>query len=176
MNEIPAFNVRSYPAFRMARLHRVYVDRDALYLIRMGGVIGSSDAGGRHHFDPGRAVVSALLRWRARRSQDAGARKLDDRGPRALLDAHRQNLRVEPGEVASSRLEPPRLLGHGEHFAFWTLTPRGRKVLKFQVEDADSLRTALAHLPALLRSALSVTVGQDASSGRPLRVPEVRRP
>jgi hypothetical protein len=31
MSEIPAFNVRSYPPFRMARLYRAYVDHEALY-------------------------------------------------------------------------------------------------------------------------------------------------
>src|SRR5262249_7193111 len=102
MNETPAFNVRSYPAFRMARLYRLYVDRDALYLIRMRGVIGSADAGSRYTLHPGGALVGALLRWWAGWSQDAAARELDARGPREMLDAHRLNLRVEPGEVVES--------------------------------------------------------------------------
>jgi hypothetical protein len=37
MIETPAFIVRSYPPFRMARIFRVYVDRDAVYLICMRG-------------------------------------------------------------------------------------------------------------------------------------------
>jgi hypothetical protein len=173
MSKIPAFNVRSYPAFRIARLYRVYVDRDALYLIRMRGVIGSGDAGSRNELHPGRALVGTLLRWWAERSQDAGARELDARGPREMLAAHRLNLRVEPGEVVKSRLRPPRLLGHGEHFACWSLTARGRGPLDFQIEDAASLRMALEHLPRLLGPALSVSVAWDESSGRPTRVSEV---
>ena len=37
MIETPAFSVRSYPPFRMACIFRVYVDRDAVYLICMRG-------------------------------------------------------------------------------------------------------------------------------------------
>jgi hypothetical protein len=29
----------------MARMHRLYVERDALYLIRMRGAVGMADAG-----------------------------------------------------------------------------------------------------------------------------------
>jgi hypothetical protein len=46
--ETPAFIVRSYPPFRMARIFRVYVDRDALYLIRMRGLVGHADAGSQN--------------------------------------------------------------------------------------------------------------------------------
>jgi hypothetical protein len=79
-------------------------------------------------------------------------------------------LRVEPGEVVESQLQPPGLLGHGEHLARWSLSTRGRKRQTFQIEDAASLRTALEHLPRLLGPTLRVTVGWDASSGRPVRV------
>lgn len=171
--KIPAFIVRSYPAFRMARLFRVYVDGDALYLIRMRGVIGSADAGSpRHEFHPGRALVGTLLQWWAKRSQDAAANKLDAQGPREMLGAHRLNLRIEPWEVEESRLQPRRLLGHGEHLACWSLTPRGRRPLTFQIEDEASFKTALEHLPRLLGPALTVSVAWDASTGQAMRVKE----
>lgn len=168
MNEIPAFIVRAYPAFRMARLHRVYVDREALYLIRMAGVLGLSDAGGGLEFDPGRVLVGAALRWWAGRAQDARARELDARGPREMLDAHRQNARIEPGEVVSSTLGPPRMLGHGAHLACWKLEVRGSRARTFQIEDAASLKTALVHLPRLLGQALSVSVAWDKAGDRPV--------
>jgi hypothetical protein len=174
MAQIPAFNVRSYPPFRMARLYRVYVDRDALYLIRMRGVIGSADAGPRFEPHPGRALIGMLLRWWAKNSQDAAASRLDARGPREMLDSHRMNLRVEPG-VVESRLQPPRLLGHGEHFSCWSLTVRGRRRLTFQIEDAASFKTALEHLPRLLGPALSVSVGWDELNGLPVRLDEAPR-
>jgi hypothetical protein len=170
MNEIPAFNVRSYPPFRMARLYRAYVDHEALYLIRMRGAIGNADAGSRFDPHPGRMVTGMILRWWARRSLDAAGRELDARGPRELLDAHRMNLRIAPGDVVESRLDPPRLLGHGEHFACWSLTIRDRRPLSFQIEDEASLRTALEHLPRLLGPALCVSVAWDEPSGRPVRV------
>ncbi|GAC1450949.1 MAG: hypothetical protein NVSMB9_35750 [Isosphaeraceae bacterium] len=173
MSQIPAFNVRSYPPFRMARLYRVYADLDALYLIRMRGVIGSADAGSpRLELDLGRALTGMILRKWAEKSQAAAARGLDSRGPREMLGAHRLNLRVEPGEVVESRLRPPRLLGHGEHVACWTLTTRDRRRLTFQIEDPASLRTALENLPPLLGPALRVSVGWDEASGRSVRVDE----
>jgi hypothetical protein len=175
MIEIPAFNVRSYPPFRMARLYRVYVDRETLYLIRMRGVIGNADAGAQFELHPGRLLTGMFLRWWANSSQDAAARELDARGPREMLEAHRMNRRVEPGDVVESRLEPPRLLGHGEHLACWSLTLRERKPMSFQIEDAQSLRTALEHLPRLLGPALRVSVAWDESSGRPVRVNEASR-
>jgi hypothetical protein len=164
MNEIPAFNIRSYPPFRMARLYRVYVDREALYLIRMRGIIGYADAGSQFEPRPGNLLTGMFLRWWARTSLDAAARELDARGPSEMIDAHRMNLRVEPGEVVQSHLGPPRLLGHGEHFACWSLTIRGRRPLSFQIEDEASLRTALGHLPRLLGPALRVSVALDEPS------------
>src|SRR5690349_15768718 len=86
MIETPAFNVRSYPPFRMARLHRVYVDLEAHYLIRMRGFIGNADAGSRFERHPGRALTGMFLRWWARSSLDAAARQLD---ARAARDARR---------------------------------------------------------------------------------------
>ena len=63
-------------------------------------------------------------------------------------------------------------LGHGQHFAWWSLTIRGRRPLSFQIEDEGSLRTALAHLPQLLRPALTVSGTLNEPSGRTLRVNE----
>jgi hypothetical protein len=166
MIETPAFIVRSYPPFRMARIFRVYVDRDALYLIRMRGLVGHADAGSPFDIHPGSILVGMFLRWWAKTSLGTTARELDGRGPREMLDDHPLNLRIEPTEVVKSRLSPPRLLGHGVHFACWSLTIRGRKPLSFQIEDEASLRTALAHLPRLLGEALSVSVALDKWSGR----------
>jgi hypothetical protein len=175
MNGPAAFIVRCYPPFRMARLYRVYVDQGALYLIRMRGVIGNADAGSRFELHPGRRAAGMFLRWWASKSLDTSARELDARGPREMLDAHRMNLRVEPGEVAESRLDPPRVLGHGEHFACWSLNLQGRRRLSFQIEDEASLRTALEHLPRLLGPALCVSVALDEPSGQPRRVKETPR-
>lgn len=158
MIDIPAFCVRSYPAFRMARLHRVYIDDQALYLIRMRGIIGHADAGSPFDLHPGRAFTGMLIRWWAKRSLDTATRALDSNDLHALLSASHGNLRVEPWEVEESRLDPPRMLGHGEHFARWSLTLRDRKRLSFQIEDEESFRTALEHLPPLLGTTLRVSV------------------
>jgi hypothetical protein len=91
-----------------------------------------------------------------------------------MLGAHGKNQRIEPGDVVASRLEPPRLLGHGEHFACWSLTIRDQRPLSFQIEDEASFRTALEHLPRLLGPALCVSVAWDERSGRPIRVNEAQ--
>ena len=158
MSDVPAFSVRSYPTFRMARLHRVYVDSQALYLIRMPGIIGHADAGSRFELHPGRALFGMLIQHWTKRRLEAASRRLDASDPRDLLASHGGNLRVEPREVVESRLDPPRLLGHGEHLACWSLTLRHRKPLTFQIEDEASLRIALVHLPRLLGTTLRVSV------------------
>ena len=52
MNTHPRFTVRSYRAFRTARLYRVFVAPEALYFIRMKGLISASDAGSGHPHRP----------------------------------------------------------------------------------------------------------------------------
>ena len=158
MSDVPAFSVRSYPAFRMARHHRVFVDAQALYLIRMPGIIGHADAGSQFDLNPGRAFTGMLIRHWAKRSLAAAAQRLETCDPNDLLADHRRNLRVEPQEVVESRLDPPRLLGHGEHLARWSLTLRDRRPMTFQIEDEESLEIALECLPPLLGEALRVSV------------------
>ena len=161
MTDVPAFSVRSYPAFRFARLHRVYIDKDALYLIRMPGVIGHADAAARFQLDPGQALTGMLIRYWAKKSLEAKARRLESSEPSELLGDHRSNRRVDSRDVVESRLDPPRLLGHGEHFACWSLQLRDRKRFRFQIEDETSLKVALEHLPKLLGTTLTVSVTAD---------------
>jgi hypothetical protein len=93
-------------------------------------------------------------------TKSAAVRRLDAHGPAWVLGDHASNLRVEPGEVAESRLDPPSKAYDRPHSASWSLTPRGQKPLTFYLEDETGLKTALEHLPRLLGKALIVNVGE----------------
>ena len=105
------------------------------------------------------ALAIRLIVWWARWSQDAQQHRLDPRGPRELLGTHRGNLRIEPDEVAESRLVCLELSAGS-----WAVTRRRRRALRFRIEDGASLKTALEHLPRLLGPALDVSVSKDIAS------------
>jgi hypothetical protein len=169
MEPMPAFNVRG-KTFWSSPLYRVYVGHDALYLIRVRWVIGLTRGGRIHMGETGAegcgAVlliipVIALLAGLGWLTKTAAVRRLDARGPADMLGKHASNLRVEPGEVVESRLDPPTKAYDGPHSACWSLTPRGRQPLTFYIENEEGLKTALEHLPRLLGKAMTVTVGQE---------------
>lgn len=169
MSPTPAFTVRHHPAFRFARHYRVYLDHDALYLIRMGGLVGVGEFGDPDSrlawANPGRFVIG----WLVSRFLKARAANLDERGPRELLDAHPDNRRLDRTEIASARLEPSSILSGATSVAVLTLTPTSGRAMKYQIEDGTSLKRALDSLPSLLGPALTVTVAWDEASGLPVR-------
>jgi hypothetical protein len=163
------------PAFRLARAYRVYVDRDALYLIRVRGLAAYADGAERMTLHPGQALINALVRPRLRRWHETAVGGLDARGPRELLDAHRANLRIDLADVESSHLRGPRWFDTDGQLARWSLTARGAGTWEFRVEDEASLQAALEHLPARLGPVHRASVAWDELRRRPLRVKETRQ-
>ena len=82
MNPYPGFTIRSYPAFRTARLYRVLVAPDTLYFIRMKGLISASDAGAGIHIDPLQAAVAAAIRWFGRNAMESSRQQVEQQRPR----------------------------------------------------------------------------------------------
>jgi hypothetical protein len=164
MDRYPGFVVRSYAAFRAARLYRVLVAPDALYFLRAGGLISASDGGVGIAFDPGQAAVAAIVRWIGRRSIDKARAALEG-DPEKLVRSSRKHFKIAAEDVVSSRLDPPALLGHGFHYARWQVVVPGRKAT-YQVEDHDSLNAALDHLPGLLGPRLVVNVDRPFGGDR----------
>ena len=106
---LPALTVRTYPAFRPARLYRVFVSGDSLYFIRLGGLISPSDAGHGHSIDPGKRAVAALIGWIAKKSINAELARLESTDPARLLELDKKHFKVAPDEVIDSRLDSPSL-------------------------------------------------------------------
>jgi hypothetical protein len=158
MNPYPGFTIRSYRAFRTARLYRVLVASDALYFIRMKGLIGAADAGLQGHFDPLQLAAAAVIRWFAQRSAESGRRQAEGGDPEEMVRLSKKHFKVDAADVVSSSLEPPSMLsGHGHYYARWKIAAPGLKET-YQIEDAESLQAALDHLPGVLGSRLTVKV------------------
>jgi hypothetical protein len=158
MNPYPGFTIRSYPAFRTARLYRVFVAPDTLYFIRMKGLISASDAGAGIHIDPLQAAVAAAIRWFGRNAMESSRQQVEQSDPEEMVRSSKKHLKVAAGDFVSSSLEPPSLLGgHGHYYARWKVVAPGLKET-FQIEDAESLQSALDHLPSVLGPRLTVKV------------------
>ena len=84
---LPAFMVRTYPAFRPARLYRVFVSGDSLYFIRLGGLISPSDAGSGYSLDPGKWAVSLLIRKFAKKSLDSELTRIENKDPATIVES-----------------------------------------------------------------------------------------
>ena len=118
MNTHPRFTVRSYRAFRTARLYRVFVAPEALYFIRMKGLISASDAGSGIHIDPLQAAVASLIRWIGRSTMEASREKVEQCDPKEMVQSSKKHFKVPAGDLVSSSLDPPSLLGgHGHYYA-----------------------------------------------------------
>ncbi len=158
MNTHPRFTVRSYRAFQTARLYRVFVAPEALYFIRMKGLISASDAGSGIHIDPLQAAVASLIRWIGRSTMEASREKVEQCDPKEMVQSSKKHFKVPAGDLVSSSLDPPSLLGgHGHYYARWKVAAHGLKEA-FQIEDAESLQTALDALPPVLGPRLTVKV------------------
>jgi hypothetical protein len=158
MNPYPGFTIRSYPAFRTARLYRVFVAPDTLYFIRMKGLISESDAGAGFHIHPGQAAMAAVIRWFGRKTLESAKAQVERSDPEGMVKSSKKHFKVAAGDLVSSSLEPPSLLGgHGHYYARWKVVAPGVKQT-FQIEDAQSLQAALDHLPGVLGPRLTVKV------------------
>ena len=121
---LPAFTVRTYPAFRPARLYRVLVSGDSLYFIRLGGLISPSDAGYSHSFDPGERAVAALIGWIAKKSLNADLVRIESTDPARIVELDKKHFKVTPDEVIDSRIDSPSLFSQQRPcFVLETLGP-----------------------------------------------------
>jgi hypothetical protein len=161
MGKYPAFTVRSYPAFRPAREFRVFVSPNALYFIRLSGLVSASDAGSGMSLYAQERAMASVIRWFASKSQSNELDQIESADPAELVVSGKHHFQVSPSEVFESRLDPPSLFG-GQRPAFgrWRLSQEGRKPVTYEIESAESLETALQHLPLLLKDKLKVNIGK----------------
>ena len=159
MNTYPGFIVRSYPAFRPARLYRVLVSPDALYFIRLKGLISASDAGSDSPLTPRRqCAVASLIRKFAQHSLATGLAEVERSDPEEMIRSSKKHFKLTAADFVSSSLDPPSLFSaQGPSFARWKIVAEGHKNT-YQVEDEESLYIAVKHLPNLLGTKLTVKV------------------
>jgi hypothetical protein len=151
------FNARATFAWKRDRLYRVYILEEALYFIRIGGQggVGEAAAGSLGLLGAGALHV---FRQRGKKKQAERLAVQDQRHPEQYLSAHKHNFRLRSTEVTGSSIEPPALFGsHGTQFGRWLIAWAGGK-MSLQFEQLEDMRTAVAHLPALLGPRLTVNV------------------
>lgn len=144
MDPFPGFTVRSYASFKLARLYRVLVSGDALYFVRLRGLIS-----------PGEPVwewIDSIVR----RSLSSQLFELEQRNPEELVRSSAKHFKLDVSDLTWSSLERPGLLLRpGDGIVCWKVVARDTRQ-HFQFEDVDSLATALLELPAVLGSRLTV--------------------
>ncbi len=148
MSALPGFTIRADPAFRPARLIRVLVSPDALYFIRMKGLISPSDAGGTGPFVPRRqAAVASVIRQLGHASLASGLAEVERSDPEELVCASKKHFKIPAADFVASNLDPPPLFGgQGVCYARWKVVAKGHKNT-YQIEDAESLETAWPNSP-----------------------------
>ena len=153
------FNARAIFTWTADRVYRVYVQDDVLYFIHIGGQGLGTAAGAM--FGAVGALVGQALDERRARSATQGADS-----PQALLDTHKHNFRLLPGDVQATSIEPATTFpGHGPHVGRWLLTLPDKK-LTLEFAAMVDMEVALAHLPRFFGDKLHVNVRWDEHKKR----------
>ena len=75
-----------------------------------------------------------------------------------MIRSSKKHFKLAAADFVSSNLDPPSLFSaQGPSYARWKIVAEGHKNT-YQVEDEESLRTAVTHLPSLLGAKLTVKV------------------
>ena len=150
MSHHPAFTVRSYPSFRPARLWRVLVAPEALYFIRMKGLISPGDAGNPEAWSRDQRATGKAILWLGRKALASGLAEVERLDPAEAVRSSKAHFKAGFDEIETLKLDPPSLLGQGTPVAKMTLRLVGEKAAIYQIEDEESLEVARAELPGRL--------------------------
>lgn len=160
------FNARMLNTWTPDRLYRVYLMRDELFFIRIGGQRLMSDAVAVQFGLLGAAIAKATGK-RTENKMAAKLAELDQIPPSLLLSRHKHNFRALRSEVVETNLNPPSTFAsHGEHYGRWKITLRNQKPMTLQLEQLADMQTALQALPHFFGPLLDVTVRFDLSKQR----------
>jgi hypothetical protein len=137
-----AFNARLVSNWTPDRLYRVYVVRDEMFFIRIGGQGGFAQGMAAQFGLLGLYLLKAYNR-RSAAKLAAKIAELDRISPSIHLSAHKHNFHVGATGVERSSLEAPPVLGaHGEHCGRWRLKLRDAKEWLFQLETPEDMTAA----------------------------------
>jgi hypothetical protein len=160
-----AFNVRATSVFTPDRVYRVYACGNQLAFIKIGGQSGVAEG-----VAAGFGLLGGLfLAWWKKRSGIKLQQRLaqeDQQDIELLLTRDPKNFVMLPVQVRSAAIEPPARLGaHGRHCGIWRLEETNGKKHTFQFEEVSAMHEAIAVLPPMLGSALTVNVRWDERKG-----------
>jgi hypothetical protein len=160
-DDLIKFNARMLHTWTPDRLYRVYLTRDELFFIRIGGQGGMNEAAAAQFGLLGVLLSNTVVK-RSKRKLEAIIAEVDANPPSLQLSKHKHNFRVLRSEVDQTKLEPPSTFAsHGHHFGRWRITFRGKKPITLQFEEFNDMQTALQTLPKFFGSRMTVNVRWD---------------
>ncbi len=164
-----AFTARAVSTFTPDRLYRVYLARNQVAFIKIGGQAGvavgvTSQLG----------LLGILLHkwWKKRSDQKIQERVAGDEPQDlgTLLARDRANFVLDAGQIVRSSIDPPaRFAMHGPHYGVWKFEEMSGTKRMLQFEDLAAMREAIAALPRVLGAALAVNTRWDEGKGRYVR-------
>ncbi len=110
--------------------------------------------------------LSALYRLATKSRREAKIAAEEQLDPETRLGEHKANVRLDPGQVRSSSIDPPGgTFKRGAHVGQWRLDLADEQPV-YLFESVDAMRTAVRLLPPVLGDTLLINVDWDEKKGR----------
>src|ERR1043165_8314568 len=141
------------------RTYRVYLRRADLFFIVVAGGLSANPDMLTVHFGLLGALISAIIKRRAKKKNEATIQRIDQIEPEQLLAEHNHNFKLHTSEIREARIEPrPLLLLSGNQAGRLKLFMRDGKKMNFEFETNEDMSAALNLLPQYLNASLIVNV------------------
>lgn len=157
MENSATFNVRLVST-RRDSVYRVYARGNDLFFIQLAGLSATADALTIHFGLIGYLIRESMNR-RAKKKTEEFLQRIGNQDPEELLRENKNNFKVYIPEVRDSAIEPPSFFAlHGKQAGCWNLFLRDGKKMRFEFENTDEMKAALAALSRLMNTTLRVNV------------------
>ena len=171
MSDSVSFNARACYTLAADRIYRVELRDGFLYFLRVGGQF-DVDRGIHQPGGPGKIPAVMILAagealFRTHKKEELLARD-PSREPEELLGMHPHNFKLAPADISRATLLPKKwfVALFRTHFGRLIIEHIDGKRQEYHFESLDDLRTASAHLPALLKNKLDMRIHWDGNKGR----------
>ena len=162
------FFVHAERTLRLDAIYRVYPSSTETCFIRINGPggRGRAIAGGTQALNPLQALIAAPFLSRAAVQLDVAARELDSQDRHDLVAQYEGSFIVSESDVLSSTLDDERAFGgNGPQYGVWNVVQRNGKKLKLKFGSIEDSLVALAGLPAVLGTRITVNIVWDPATG-----------
>ena len=151
---------------RSDSMYRIFARGNDLYFIQLAGLSPTAQAL-TVHFGLVGMLIGESLKRRAKKKTEAILQRLGSQNPEELLRENKNNFKVCLPEIRDSTIDPPAWFAlHGKQAGRWNFVLQDGKKMRFEFEDVDGMKTALAALPHLLNASLRVNVEWDERKRR----------